>query len=182
MRLDPSWPGSGDTFTGPEHNVRIFKAYCGLGHIEWSVSNKLRTQLQSLCKQKKRNRVRQITDNAARAAAQHDSRGLYEAVRALTPKQARRCIRFRTDQGALHSPAQELKILIEHFTIIMGHGHGPEPTQWAPAHLITKLWLQVLYLEWWSSTWHVRWRNGWNLTYNSAGNITPASGTETIHE
>lgn len=101
----------------------------------WTKFHQLDKRLSGLRKRKKRNRIRQVTNDAARAAARHDSRGLYEAVRALAPKQARRSIRFRDATESLHSPEQELELLIDHFTAIMGVGKSEAPPLCAPTLL-----------------------------------------------
>ena len=84
----------------------------------WMRFRQLHKQLCHHCKRNKLDRIRQITSAAARAAAAHDTRALYEAVRQLTPKQARRAIRFRDAQGLLQDPQQELTRLQVHFTKI----------------------------------------------------------------
>lgn len=70
----------------------------------WMRFRQLHKQLCHHCTRNKLDRIRQITSAAARAAAAHDTRALYEAVRQLTPKQARRAIRFRDAQGLLQDP------------------------------------------------------------------------------
>lgn len=89
------------------------RAWC-----HWMRFRRLRKQLSQHCKQTKTARIRQITSTAARAAAVHDTRALYEAVRQLTPKQARRAIRFQDSHGLLQDPQQELTCLQVHFTKI----------------------------------------------------------------
>lgn len=60
----------------------------------------------------------QVTDKACRAAFSHDSPGLYQAIRTLTPKQTRKTVRFRDDQGNLLSPVEELQLLEQYFQAI----------------------------------------------------------------
>ena len=53
---------------------------------------RLHKQLKTHGAQLKKDRTRAIMDEAARAAAAHDTRALYHAVRSLTPKQVRRTV------------------------------------------------------------------------------------------
>lgn len=100
--------------------------------IHWTKFSKAHKQLQLLGRSKKRDRVRAITDTAARAAERHDSRTLYEAVRSLTPKQLRRSIRFRSQEGYILSPDQELGILQDHFQENFGAEDQHPPSTGVP--------------------------------------------------
>lgn len=60
-----------------------------------------RKQLKQVCQEQRTQRIADATNQASRAATAHDSRSLYEAVRRLTPKQARKAIRFRDTHGHL---------------------------------------------------------------------------------
>ena len=66
--------------------------------------------------EKKKEKLLAATRQATLAAQRHDSRGLYEAIRTLAPKQTKRMIRFRSPTGGLLSPAEEIQILKDHFT------------------------------------------------------------------
>lgn len=67
----------------------------------WSKFHHASRLLQTYCHNKRRERFRNITMLAARAAERHDSKALYVAIRTLTPKQTRRSIRFRGPHGQL---------------------------------------------------------------------------------
>ena len=118
----------------------LFRArHCGrdlhglfLRWAHWTKFMQYHKQLQLHCRQSKRDRIRTITASAARAAHQHDSRALYEAVRALTPKQLRKAIRFRGPQGQILAPDQELDWLCDHFHDLFGHEDQPCPLTCAP--------------------------------------------------
>ena len=77
--------------------------------------HKLCRELRRYCQQKKRDKLNQITQEAAQASRRHDSRALYEAIRILAPKQPRRLIRFRSDAGDLQPPDSELNLMLNHF-------------------------------------------------------------------
>lgn len=98
----------------------------------WTKFHRFRELLQQHCQTKRRNRFRRITTNGARAADNHDSKALYEAVRELTPKQLRRSIRFRGPNGQVLSPEQELNVLCQHFQEILD---CTCPVQCAPGFL-----------------------------------------------
>ena len=77
---------------------------------------KLTKTLKSMGQEKKKEKLLAATRQATLAAQRHDSRGLYEAIRTLAPKQTKRMIRFRSPTGGLLSPAEEIQILKDHFT------------------------------------------------------------------
>lgn len=74
----------------------------------------LRKQLRRACHERRRQRIHEVTDQAIQAAAIHDSRGLYEAIRKHTPRQTK-TIRFRDSIGKLLDPQAELATLHQHF-------------------------------------------------------------------
>ena len=78
---------------------------------------KLRHRLRKHCQDLRKQRVQKIIHDATQAAARHDARRLYMAIRTLTPKQPRRQIRFRT-AGVAQTPQVELEALMTHFEAI----------------------------------------------------------------
>ena len=70
------------------------------------------------CTEQKKERFRSITPDAARTAAAHDTRALYQAIRFLTPKQVRRMVRFRGNAGEPLLADQEIRYLEQHFAPI----------------------------------------------------------------
>ena len=78
---------------------------------------KLQRQLHRICRDKKRERIDGILQEAA--ASPHLS-AIYSAIRRLAPKSRHQCIQLRDKQGNLLSPQQETEAIAEYFRGVYG--------------------------------------------------------------
>ena len=109
-------------------------------HVWFHVSRFFRCHrlLAKHCTEQKKERFRSITADAARAAAAHDTRALYQAIRLLTPKQVRRMVRFRGSVGEPMLAEQELHHMERHFAPIFQTSEAPTTTDTCTPVLLTE--------------------------------------------
>ncbi|CAE7227790.1 unnamed protein product [Symbiodinium sp. CCMP2592] len=81
----------------------------------WKAYNKQYQEHQRRCKAARKSVLLTAMQEAEQHALKHNSRGIYQIVKRLAPKQARRQMQLRSSDGQMLSPSEELELLREHF-------------------------------------------------------------------
>ena len=71
---------------------------------------------QQRCKQARKAVLLQAMEEAELHAHNHNSRGLYQIIKRLAPKQVRKRMQLRGQDGQMLTPDQELSLLTQHFS------------------------------------------------------------------
>ena len=82
----------------------------------WKAFDKQYRTHQKRCKQARRAVLLQAMEEAELHARTHNSRGLYQIIKRLAPKQARKRMQLRGQDGQMLTPDQELSLLTQHFS------------------------------------------------------------------
>ena len=81
----------------------------------WKNFDKQHREHQRRCKQARRAKLLTAMQEAQACAYKHDTRGLYQIVKRIAPKQAYRRLQLRDDRGLMLTPAEEADSLQMHF-------------------------------------------------------------------
>lgn len=102
------------------HNKALHQLrYRNLGHLfhAWRhiiKRDSLRRQMRQYAKQRKKEALQEIFQAAHEAECAHDNYGLFQAIRKIAPKTARRRIQLRASDGTVLGPSQAADTLAEY--------------------------------------------------------------------
>ena len=81
----------------------------------WKAEEKLYRAHQVRCRATRRAKLLTAMAEAQQCADKHDTRGLYQVVKRIAPKQAYRRLQLKDSQGRMMSPSDEADLLQSHF-------------------------------------------------------------------
>ena len=84
--------------------------------MAWKAFDKLYRAHQVRCRVTRRAKLLTAMAEAQQCADKHDSRGLYQIVKRIAPKQAYRRLQLKDSQGRMMSPSDEADLLQWHFS------------------------------------------------------------------
>ena len=100
----------------------------------WKAFDKQYREHQRRCKQARRHVLLDAMQEAEQHAATSNIRGIYQIIKRLAPKQARRRMQLRGPEGQMLSPTEELDMLEHHFssrfTATTSQDRAMASTQW----------------------------------------------------
>ena len=107
----------------------------------WKAFNAHHKRHQAACREARRNVLLQATEEAKTCAYKHDSRGVYQIIRRIAPKQSRQRLQLRAADGRMLTPTEEADALEEHFAgrfretnlCLLRQAMGPWPAAEAPS-------------------------------------------------